>query len=48
MNDLRDLVIIEHICFPIEEAATEEAFKQRIQLIPDSFLWRKSAVSLLV
>ncbi|WP_419887467.1 GNAT family N-acetyltransferase [Neobacillus niacini] len=37
MNDLRDLVIIEHICFPIEEAATEEAFKQRIQLIPDSF-----------
>lgn len=37
MNDLPDLVIIEHICFPIEEAATEEAFKQRIQLIPDSF-----------
>jgi ribosomal protein S18 acetylase RimI-like enzyme len=37
MNDLPDLVIIEHICFPIEEAATEEALKQRIQLIPDSF-----------
>ena len=37
MNDLPDLVIIEQICFPIEEAATEEAFTQRIQLIPDSF-----------
>jgi ribosomal protein S18 acetylase RimI-like enzyme len=37
MNDLPDLLIIEHLCFPIEEAATEEAFKQRIQLIPDSF-----------
>jgi ribosomal protein S18 acetylase RimI-like enzyme len=36
-NDLPDLVIIEQICFPIEEAATEEAFKQRIQKIPDSF-----------
>jgi ribosomal protein S18 acetylase RimI-like enzyme len=37
MNDLPDLIIIEHLCFPIEEAATEQAFKQRIQLIPDSF-----------
>jgi ribosomal protein S18 acetylase RimI-like enzyme len=37
MKDLPDLVIIEQICFPIEEAATEEAFKQRIQKIPDSF-----------
>ncbi|MEH6996722.1 GNAT family N-acetyltransferase, partial [Neobacillus drentensis] len=37
MKDLPDLVIIEQICFPIEEAATEEAFKKRIQLIPDSF-----------
>lgn len=37
MNDLPDLVIIEHICFPIEEAASEEAFKKRIRLIPDSF-----------
>jgi ribosomal protein S18 acetylase RimI-like enzyme len=37
IKDLPDLVIIEQICFPIEEAATEEAFKQRIQKIPDSF-----------
>lgn len=37
IKDLPDLVIIEQICFPIEEAATEEAFKKRIQLIPDSF-----------
>jgi ribosomal protein S18 acetylase RimI-like enzyme len=37
MNDLPDLVIIEQICFPIEEAATERALKKRIQLIPDSF-----------
>ncbi|MDM5326616.1 GNAT family N-acetyltransferase [Neobacillus sp. CF12] len=37
MNDLPDLVIIEHICFPIEEAATEAALKKRIQFIPDSF-----------
>jgi ribosomal protein S18 acetylase RimI-like enzyme len=37
MNDLPDLVIIEHICFPIEEAASEEAFEQRIRRISDSF-----------
>ncbi|MEH7013157.1 N-acetyltransferase [Neobacillus niacini] len=37
IKDLPDLVIIEHLCFPKEEAATEEAFKQRIRLIPDSF-----------
>ncbi|WP_045516726.1 GNAT family N-acetyltransferase [Neobacillus niacini] len=37
IKDLSDLVIIEHLCFPTEEAATEEAFKQRIRLIPDSF-----------
>lgn len=37
IKDLPDLVIIEHLCFPSEEAATEEAFKQRIRLIPDSF-----------
>ena len=37
MNDLPDIVIIEHICFPIEEAATEGALKKRIQYIPDSF-----------
>ncbi|MFP7300184.1 GNAT family N-acetyltransferase [Neobacillus niacini] len=37
MKDLPELVIIEQICFPIEEAATEEAFRQRVQKIPDSF-----------
>ena len=37
MNDLPDLVIIEQLCFPIEEAATEMAFISRIQMIPDSF-----------
>ncbi|MBY0148253.1 GNAT family N-acetyltransferase [Neobacillus niacini] len=37
MKDLPDIVIIEHICFPIEEAATEGALKKRIQYIPDSF-----------
>ena len=37
MNDLPDLVIIEQLCFPIEEAATETAFIRRIQEIPDSF-----------
>jgi ribosomal protein S18 acetylase RimI-like enzyme len=37
MNDLPDLVIIEQLCFPIDEAATEEAFRRRIKMIPDSF-----------
>lgn len=37
MKDLPQLVIIEHLCFPIEEAATEEALIQRIRIIPDSF-----------
>lgn len=37
IEDLPQLVIIENLCFSKEEAATEEAFKKRIQLIPDSF-----------
>ena len=37
MEDLPGLVEIEHQCFPIEEAATKEAFEKRIHLIPDSF-----------
>ena len=37
MNDLPDLVIIEQLCFPMEEEATEKAFISRIQMIPDSF-----------
>ncbi|KON68713.1 GNAT family acetyltransferase [Peribacillus butanolivorans] len=37
MEDLPELVVIEHLCFSKEEAATIEAFEKRIQLIPDSF-----------
>jgi ribosomal protein S18 acetylase RimI-like enzyme len=37
IEDLPELVIIEQLCFPEEEAATQEAFEKRIQLIPDSF-----------
>lgn len=37
MNDLPGLVVIEHLCFTKEEAATKEAFEKRIQMIPDSF-----------
>ena len=37
MEDLPQLVGIENLCFTKEEAATKEAFRQRIQLIPDSF-----------
>ncbi len=36
-EDLNQLVDIEQRCFTKEEAATREAFIQRIQLIPDSF-----------
>ncbi|WCN39424.1 GNAT family N-acetyltransferase [Aneurinibacillus uraniidurans] len=37
MEDLPELVAIEHLCFPKEEAATKKAFEKRIQFIPDSF-----------
>lgn len=37
MEDLPELVAIEHRCFTKEEAATKEGFEKRIQLIPDSF-----------
>ncbi|MCQ6282264.1 GNAT family N-acetyltransferase [Bacillus sp. EB600] len=37
MEDLPELVLIENLCFTIEEAATKEAFEKRIQLISDSF-----------
>lgn len=37
MEDLAALTLIEHQCFPKEEAATREAFEKRIKLIPDSF-----------
>jgi ribosomal protein S18 acetylase RimI-like enzyme len=37
IEDLSELVVIEDLCFSKEEAATKEAFKRRIQFIPDSF-----------
>ncbi|MGG4505450.1 GNAT family N-acetyltransferase [Heyndrickxia sporothermodurans] len=37
IEDLSKLVIIEQLCFSKEEAATETAFRKRIQLIPDTF-----------
>ena len=43
MEDLPELVIIEHRCFAKEEAATKEAFEKRIQLIPDSFFVAEEA-----
>lgn len=37
MNDLSDLVRIEHQCFSKEEAATEQSTKERILKISDSY-----------
>ncbi|MGG3467069.1 N-acetyltransferase [Neobacillus pocheonensis] len=37
MDDLTELLIIEHLCFSEDEGATKEAFEKRIQLIADSF-----------
>lgn len=37
MEDLPELVVIEHLCFSQDEAATREAFEKRIRLIPDTF-----------
>jgi ribosomal protein S18 acetylase RimI-like enzyme len=37
-TDLEQLLIIENEGFSIEEAATKEAFDERIQLIPDTFI----------
>lgn len=37
-TDLKQLLIIENEGFSIEEAATKEAFVERIQLIPDTFI----------
>ncbi len=36
-EDLPHLLVIEHLCFTKEEAATKEAFEKRIQFIADSF-----------
>ncbi|MFZ0444884.1 MAG: GNAT family N-acetyltransferase [Bacillus sp. (in: firmicutes)] len=37
-TDLEQLILIENEGFSIEEAATREAFIERIQLIPDTFI----------
>lgn len=37
-TDLEKILIIENDGFSIEEAATKEAFMERIQLIPDTFI----------
>jgi ribosomal protein S18 acetylase RimI-like enzyme len=37
-TDLEQLLLIENEGFSIEEAATKEAFVERIQLIPDTFI----------
>lgn len=38
LTDLEQLLFIENEGFSIEEAATKEAFLERIQLIPDTFI----------
>lgn len=38
VTDLEQLLLIENEGFSIEEAATKEAFVERIQLIPDTFI----------
>ncbi|WP_413306234.1 N-acetyltransferase [Bacillus sp. 1P10SD] len=38
VTDIDQLLLIENEGFPIEEAATKEAFVERIQLIPDTFI----------
>jgi ribosomal protein S18 acetylase RimI-like enzyme len=37
-TDLEQLLLIENEGFSIEEAATKEAFEERIQLIEDTFI----------
>ncbi len=37
MDDLKELTEIEAKCFPVEEAATEESFKGRLEIYPDCF-----------
>lgn len=38
VNDLQELMVIENLCFPKEEAASKEALEERVRLLPDSFL----------
>ena len=37
-TDIEQLIMIENEGFSIEEAAAKEAFVERIQLIPDTFI----------
>lgn len=37
IEDLPQVVAVEHLCFSKADAATEEALKKRIQNIPDTF-----------
>jgi len=37
-TDIEQLLLIENEGFPLEEAATKEAFVERIRLIPDTFI----------
>ena len=37
-DDLESIAEIEAVCFPAEEAASRDSFKQRIAAFPESFL----------
>lgn len=37
IEDLPEIVVIEHLCFPNVDAATSEVLEKRIRLISDSF-----------
>lgn len=37
MNDLKGVSVVEKMCFPEAEAATEETFKKRLEKYPDHF-----------
>ena len=37
-NDLDKIIEIESICFPKEEAASEQSFKERFKVFPENFI----------
>lgn len=37
-NDLKEIIVIEAICFPKEEAATEDQFNDRFKTFKDNFI----------
>ncbi|MCB6567514.1 hypothetical protein LI169_20895, partial [Desulfovibrio desulfuricans] len=41
MKDIKELAALEACCFPKEEAADEQALRQRACAFPDSFLVMK-------